>query len=255
MIVPIIYPSAGEFWLNFNNGSFPDYSIQNRRLTNLPKGYQFKVTAHDAIAVAKYLSVSSPLYLTAPAMKYKRYGKNCIVLSREIPFPENSFVCIKHKQYDIYIASPELCFLQAARSLDFKDLVKFGYDLCAQYSIDPTSETGQRGRKLITSVNILKEYAKKNRSFYNSILARKALRYVHENSNSPMETKLAIFASLPEDQGGCAIPGLEMNKSIKLSNYGKLLLNCSEIRADLAYKKNIWQLSITVIHFTLHQSN
>lgn len=234
MIVPIIYPSAGEFWLNSNADAFLGYSLNNRKLTNLPENYDYNVTAYAAEEVAAILNLSTPLHLTSPDIRFKRSGHKCVIQTRPSPFPKNSFVHVKKQQYDIYIASPELCFLQAARRLDFLDLVKFGYDLCSIYYADVSSKYSQHNRISFTSVPLLKEYALNNHSFYGSAIARKALSFVRDNSNSPMETRLAMFICLPSEYGGCGISDLEMNKVIRLTDAGRIINGCAELRADLA---------------------
>ena len=236
MIIPIIYPSAGEFWLNSDPYSLLGYSFNNRKLTNLPSGFPFRVTSKAAFEVTEILDLSRPLYVAAPHQDYKRYGSNCVIHSYPRPFPQKSFVRLQRGRYDLYIASPELCFMLAARSLDLIDLVKFGYDLCAMYYETPQSRIGQMQRTSFTFSSLLKEYAIYNHNLHGSAKALKALKYVRDYSNSPMETKLAMFSLLPS---GCGLSHLEMNKTIDLTGEGKRLVGYSQIRCDLAFSNKV----------------
>ena len=232
MIVPVIYPSAGEFWLNSNSDTF-----LNRRLafSDLPDKYRFTVTSKISSEVAGILGLSLPLYLTAPEDRFKRRCSSCVINSRTLPFPPESFLHISRGKYDIYIARPELCFLQAARYLDLIDLIRFGYDLCSIYSLKSSAE--QSSRNSPTTIKQLKEYVLSNHSFYGASKATAALRYVRERSNSPMETKLAIFSVLPPRYGGCGISHFELNKEIALTSNGKRLVGYACIHGDLVFNR------------------
>jgi len=255
MIVPIIYPSAGEFWLNSDVYSLLGYSLNSRKLTNLPVSYAYDISAYDAEDISAILNLQLPLHVTSPDIRFKRHGTHCVTQARSLPFPEKSFVHFRKQQYDIYIASPELCFVQAARKLEFTDLVRFGYDLCSIYYPDVSSAYKQRNRISFTSASLLKEYAVKNHSLYGSASARKALRYVHDYSNSPMETRIALFFCLPIECGGCAIPDIELNKAIRLTDVGRILNGCNELRADLAVtrKKIAIEYNSNAFHLTPEQ--
>jgi len=239
MIMSIIYPSAGEFWLNSDPFSLLGYSFNNRELTNLPPDYPFSVTSRAAFEVAGILDIHRPLYIAAPHPNYKRRGPNCVIQAYMNPFPPKSFVRMQRGEYDIFIASPELCFLLAARSLDFIDLVKFGYDLCAMYYETPQGIYNQAKRTSFTFTGLIREYAASNHNLHGSVKALKALKYVYDCSNSPMETRLAMFAVLPASCGGCEFSHLEMNKPIGLTVEGKRLVGYPQIRGDLVFSNRV----------------
>lgn len=187
----------------------------------------------DAIELSAVLGLEKPLYISAPNAVYRRKTQSCIVRSRDNPFPENSFFYLTEKQFDIYIACPELCFLQVAREQDMIDLLLFGFDICAIYYVTKEAEFGQAGRIPLTSVETLRQYISEAHAFYGASKALNALRYIRNDSNSPMETRLAIFLILPESLGGCGIPWIEMNSPITLLPEGAKLLKYKTVRGDM----------------------
>lgn len=235
MIVPIIYPSAGELWLS--RPQILNYQFNNRNLADLPRNFAFSITFRNAAEVADLLCISRPLHVKAPSQNYKRRGKKCVVYSHSDP--PHSYVPMRQGDYEIYVACPELCFLQAARTLDFIDLVKFGYDLCALYYANPEGEFGQSDRISFTFKSFIKEYLTANHSSYGAARALKALRYVNDFSNSPVETRLAMFICLPEKYGGCGMRHIEMNAPIALTEEGAELTGQEEIRCDLLFSKRV----------------
>ena len=247
MIVPVIYPSAGEFWLHSDPYTLIGYSFNSRKLMDLPAGYEFSVTSKIALEVAEILDVSTPLFLTAPHQNYKRKGRSCVVQKHSV-FPPNSFVYLRRREFNIYLACPELCFLLAARSLDLIDLVKFGYDLCALYYENPESKYGQSDRVSYTFTSLIKDYLVANRSFHSSVKALKALKYVYDFSNSPMETRLAMFSSLSEKYGGCGMRLSSMNKAIILTEEGRQLTGYGELHGDLVFDRVVVEYNSNALH-------
>ena len=129
-------------------------------------------------------------------------GLECYIGSG--PFPVGSFLAIS----GLTVSSPELCIMQMASILSFTDLVKLGYEFCGTYRLDKESEAirGFRDDKPLTSVAKLDSYIAMASGLKGCKKARKALRYITENSASPMETALAMMLSLPYRLGGYGFP-------------------------------------------------
>lgn len=176
-------------------------------------------------------------------------GVKCIEWSRK--FPLGSFLKLEK---GVYISSPEACFVQMAASLDLVGLILLGYELCGNYvlksdapisSVSIASDHGEddvcveatgaqtpcSNTKLAISKSddALGFYSRKaplvtfrRLEFYVSQCegvrgikkARRALRYVCPNSNSPMESIISMLLSLPLSMGGFGLPFPQLNACI-----------------------------------------
>lgn len=232
IITPIIYPSSVEFWAS----GFPtryDFAFNNRQLTDLPSEY--KVRSATAQSVSEQLSLNTPLSLYSSGVNCGHKGKYYTTRWQKTPLPPNSF--FKIPNHNIYIASPELTFLQASRYLSFIQLVKLGFDLCSQYYYDKAEQFGQAKRVILTTPKQLYTYAKTSDHMHGSGKAIYAAKFVLDSSNSPMETALAIIFMLPIRLGGYGMPEMEMNGAIKLAKLAQELMGIGELRGDLVWRK------------------
>ncbi len=248
IITPIIYPSSIEFWKS-GLPTFYDYAFNNRPLTNLPPEYHVSsIAAQDA---AERLSLWFPLSLISNTVNTGHSGKFYTTRSQKTPLPQNSF--FKIPNHEIYVACPELTFLQAARHLDLLELVLLGFDLCAQYYSDKNAKYGQATRTIPTTAEQIIEYAMGSNHMHGSTQAIRAAKYVLSDSNSPMETRLAILLKLPIRLGGYGLQNLEMNSAIKLSKRGGALMGVAEIRGDLVWRKK--QLAVEYNSKSVHNND
>ncbi len=82
---------------------------------------------------------SKPIHLlvTQSAHRRSRPDVLCHVARRQ---PRRSFYRIAP---EVYVASPEACFLHVAAQLPVIDLALVGFELCGSYAIDPYSPNGR----------------------------------------------------------------------------------------------------------------
>jgi len=130
----------------------------------------------------------------------------------------------------LMVSSPEFCFLQMAERLALVRLIELGYELCGVYSIpqadDPnTPEIGFHHRRPLTSVDKLKNFLECMPGAKGHKKAKRALRYIIDGSASPMETKLAMFITLPYMLGGYGFVLPELNKRIVLTKTARKEFN------------------------------
>ena len=118
------------------------------------------------------------------------------------------------------VCSPEYAFLQAATTGDLIDAVATGYALCSAYRLDARARGGISVRKPpdmpLTSIQRLSDYLKASDGVKGIVRARRALRYVAENSFSPMESGIAMCLSLPLNLGGRALGSVELNPELRV---------------------------------------
>ena len=124
-----------------------------------------------------------------------RYAMNCQCHVSSKRFSSSRFIELKD---GIFIVGVELCALQAATYLPFRELVEYYFELCGAYSLGTDSSTSYNERFALTSTERLKQ-------FFNSItrcdglaLARKAIQCVRDGCRSPMETAFVMMLTLPK---------------------------------------------------------
>lgn len=117
-----------------------------------------------------------------------------------------------------FAPSPEALFLQMAAVLDEVDLVRLGFELCGWYSHYPKSDRNIWKRPPLTNVASILRYLNLSDRTFGSAKARRALKYVCDDSYSPMETVVAMRLVLPRCKGGCGLPSPQMNAPIDLGS-------------------------------------
>ena len=220
MLIVVSHESACEFWRNARcQGNANQHSFLNRVLVNLPTEYEFNINNSFAQFLTFQTGLSLPLHLIAPNANSRFRSKSVICTVRPKHLPDGSFIEIScpglNPNDRLLVASPELCFAQMSTRLSFERLVLLGFEFCGTYMIDKSAEFGQRSREPLTTADSILAYVSKNTNMKGLIRARQAARYIIDRSNSPMESKIAIIASLPFMYGGYAMSGLELNAVIK----------------------------------------
>ena len=218
MIIPIIYPTASQIWLNSIVDGKP-LSPENRERVSLPEMYQIPPSREFLPFLQTSFQVSSPFHLLAPNKKSRLHRKDILSSIRSDLIPKNSFIKLENHwgRNPLYIACPEYCFLNAAAHMDFLDLIQYGFLLCSQYMPDNHSKYHQRERDPISNVKQISSYLDLCEGASGVKKARQAIAYVLDKANSPMESKLAMSFVLPFSKGGFAIKRPELNKEVFLT--------------------------------------
>lgn len=120
---------------------------------------------------------------------------------------------------EIYVASPELCFLQACNGPSLLPKVELGLELCGHYVrsdlINPAAagpdgpggaptrpDAGCEGRPPLTSTRRLRAYLIGAHELHGVRPSRRALRWVLDGARSPRESALHLALDLPARLGG-----------------------------------------------------
>ena len=116
----------------------------------------------------------------------------------------------------LYAASPELTFIQIAAGgkTDEIDLALLGYELCGTYVLDSSWDGFTDIDTPLTSVAKISRMIEALPGRYGVALARKALTHVCDNSNSPMESVLALLLTLPTRLGGLNLGPVVLNHRV-----------------------------------------
>lgn len=164
-----------------------------------------------------------------------RYATDCQCHVSSKRFSNSRFVELKD---GIFVVGVELCALQAATYLSFRELVEYYFELCSAYSLGTDSSTSYTERFALTSTERLKQ-------FFNSItrcdglaLARKAIQCVRDGCRSPMETAFVMMLTLPKSEGGLGIKGIETDYEVQVTTAAKNLTRRKKFFMDAYLKKS-----------------
>ena len=150
--------------------------------------------------------------------------------------------------YDLYISSPETCFLEAASSMSKYDLIRLAFSLCGTYAI--SQEGLLQKREQLTTVSKLRKYVLSCPRTESAKKALSALRYTLDGSASPMETNVAMALCLRRKMGGYGISLPEMN--VRVAAKQNQMVNRSHFVCDLFWKKH--SLAVEYDSITFHKT-
>ena len=173
MIYPISGDSAIQYWqtcsyagqeLNYVNNSmlFSDKDLTDK---------DFYLS--QILSFADRNSIRAPVHILTGQESRRHKGKDFITHLAPADLPLKSIVEL---QGPVYIVSPELCFLLAAREKTFPELVKIGYVLFAKYVPAPREEFLQRTRVPLTTAAKLNEFINSAHNINGIVAAKKALK-------------------------------------------------------------------------------
>ena len=164
-----------------------------------------------------------------------RYAMDCQCHVSSKRFSSSRFIELRD---DIFVVGVELCALQAATYLSFRELVEYYFELCGAYSFGTGSSTSYTERFALTSTERLKQ-------FFNSLarcdglaLARKAIQCVRDGCRSPMETAFVMMLTLPKSEGGLGIKGIETDYEVQVTAAAKNLTRRKKFFMDAYLKKS-----------------
>jgi len=150
----------------------------------------------------------------------------------------------------LLVGSPELVFLQMAKSLSEVKLIELGFELCGSYSMfgnerhraaynqsrrHDATPAGFYSRPPLTSKEKLAAFIVRMPGLPGSKKARRALRYIANGSASPMETILTMLLTLPYRLGGYSLPMPLLNQRVTLTKAAQQSLNRQFLRCDLLW--------------------
>lgn len=184
--------------------------------------------AHAALDRSLFTRAGAPLSIVTPQGGYRSRGGVCVHRSCAA-LPAKSFIQLKD---NIFIASPELSFVQAATELPFYQLIHYGCALCGGYVLSDESETGILSRDPLSSVKKLQAYLQTCECMNGLKAARKALPYILENSWSPRESTSGLLISLPYKHGGKALSDIRLNQRIDIPAHLRSMTDRNYFVAD-----------------------
>ena len=146
------------------------------------------------------------------------------------PVPHGAMLDLGH---GICICAPHFMLMQITAQVDLIDAVQIGMELCGMYS-RWRLEPGQMGDPYYlspaenractfdlppaTRVNRVQRFVDKQKGDRGATGARAALKWILNNSASPMETAVYLLLCLPKRLGGYGLPKPILNPKLIISN-------------------------------------
>ena len=174
------------------------------------------------------------LHVLVPSLAKEQRSKThtCHVLTGSIP--SGAFWRIGNS---VYVASPELLFVEMASKLSLIELVLFGLELCGTYTLRSDGQIGFCNCPAATTKQLLSSFVKRAKGMRGAAKASQALRWVVDGSNSPMESSLMLYLCLPVRLGGYAFRLPDLNPTTQLGKKASMVLDYESIRCDLHWIK------------------
>lgn len=231
MILVVGYKSALEYWRCVG----PKYLGTMRRRRNAVE------KAKRALASGKSPSLGEgnfrpagcqlPLHVVVGSTDQRVRSKAIVSHIYTQKVLNSSYVSVGN---DFVVASPECCYLQLASNLSFEQLIQVGYELCGTYALQTNADAIFR-EKPLTSVSKLTAFVQAAENVQGRKKALRALRYVQDNSASPMETVLAMLLTLPYSLGGYGIARPHLYYQVDISQTAKSRVDRSFYILDMCW--------------------
>ena len=183
------------------------------------------------IVVPDYLEdIPRPYDVLVPAWERKRVGSGikCHLCRQDLP--ANSFI---HLGDNVFVASPQLCFVQRATEYTLAQTVAFGARLCGAFALDKSQPSGIRQRSPLITLEDLRTYVNSCPRMHGIVRARRALELIPEGSASPMETITQMVFCFSRRLRGLGLPKPQMNYVEPISQVARGMIDKDFIRIDL----------------------
>ena len=232
MRIYVGYESAFRFWQKH----YPsEYSSGNQGFLHSSTLVDCARTAEEIapLRLSKYdFGLSKPT-ICVPAASYRCLPEAFSYHVCGMPFPKKSFVCVSR---NVYVATPELCFLQLAKTRSLVDLLALGFELCGTYPAEPLFENNyESNHGPVTTKRKLTSFIDKAAHHLGVKPARRCANWLLDGSASPMETVMAILLTTPASFGGYAFKQPVLNGEVSLSPAVRETTGKRSYRCDMLY--------------------
>lgn len=236
MTLYLSHTSALEYWRFCNRekrkrcrASLP-FGTAQAHTAGAPKQTDLSALHPDALSF-----LSEPYHLLVPTAQHRRINNQTVCHVCTASLPEGSFI---RATRDVLVASPELCCIQLAPTMPLSRLIELEYELCGSYRLP----YGRKGNFVkaspAMSASSLRLFTGKVPGAHGVDILSKTLRYICDNSASPMETNLAELLVLDIRMGGYGIQKPLMNPRIDLRSNDQQLLPKSYFSPDLYWPES-----------------
>lgn len=193
-----------------------------------------KLRANDIrrLREPEFRFLSNPISLLVPKAEDRRVFSDitCHVCPENLPHHSLVKICD-----NVYACRPEFTFVQVARKTIFPQLVFAGLEFCGAFRMPVSKNPALFQRAPLTTSNALASYVMSCRNMYGTVEAKRALLYVADGSESPMEAKLLIILCFPMRLGGYGLPMPVLNMEIKTTDEIRKATGKTSFRCDMLW--------------------
>lgn len=136
----------------------------------------------------------------------------------------------------IFLPSPELALIQAARGKAIEEIARLGTALCSAFCFAEDSST-LLARAPLTSPADIAKTSDRYRDVPGCARVRSAVHWMLAKAASPRECALGLVLHLPPRFGGYGLPQPLLNEPVSLTGADKRLADRSYYVADLLWQK------------------
>lgn len=216
----------------------------NRKL--MTPDFRPSLTAAEAKMLSANFGLTLPIHGVVPDKRSHRSTEYLVThIASNIPAKYASISLSN----GLCLCPPELLLMQSATFLSFPKLCLKICEYCGNYRID---QDGQFWRQApATSIRQCDLLVAAMPGKHGSSILSKAIRRSRDNSNSPKESELALYASMPFWQGGQNFGRYVFNHSVSLDRDDQKILGAKHVEIDIYFPA--WNLGIEYQSYEHHR--
>ena len=182
-------------------------------LQSIPHDYVPQLTQRKARLLSDQHGLSMPIDVLVSEPHARRSGKKlrCTLVPKDIEAAQ----FVEYRD-GLFLASPELTLLQAARGHLLLELALLCSVFMSVYESTPEG-SGIAFRQQLTSLEKLSSFARASKGAWGAGKLLKACGYAFEGAASPYEIHIAALFSWPTSAGGYGLGDAQLNKVVDTS--------------------------------------
>lgn len=220
--IVLTHTSALEYWRYVASGNTRHADFSSSSFTRAPHLHELAMLMNTP----PLQQLSTPLTLLTLHRDERRSTAAARYICQQGPFPQGSFIASGYdtaSHTTIAVCSPELLFIQAAKSCSALEAIALGFELCGSY----------RGSKPLTKPEELSSFADKAQGVSGAKQARRYARHVLPNATSPEVTRLAMLVHLPRSLGGLGVSAPQLDARIPAPDEAARIIGSRHFAPDL----------------------
>lgn len=201
-------------------------------ISNIKDARNLNPKAHGLIMSKDY-----PLDVLVSSKQERRYAKELQPHPWSSEVPDRAF---RQVTESLFVSSPEFLFIQLAKSLSLVELAQVGNELCGGYYLLSSSGFCERpSNEPITTRKKLLSFVKRAPNSRGTKKALRALAWVADHCNSPMETNTLLVLCLPKRLGGWSLPMPKVNFPFEVSERMSRYVRGKEYIPDFTWTRKV----------------